>query len=287
MARDRHQLLPEPLRPLTRRLGLRYRRFEHALRNVRAKPHPAPIFVLGNQRSGTSAIAALLGRACGLTAAIDMLMEVSLPTIQRVPAGEMSFDDYVRAHRFEFSHEIVKEPSLTFFYPDLASRFPEARFVFIVRDPRDNIRSLLNAMEIPGDLPRLEERHTRGLYPGWGLVLDGRWAGIDSGEHYVERLAARWARCTEIFLAHREELVLCRYEDFRGDKLGELARLAEALGQPIVADVTGEVDRQFQTRGDRVVGWDAFFGADHLARIERICADGMRACGYAPEARSR
>lgn len=281
MTRDRHLFVPAPLRPLSRAIGLRYRRAAHALRNLGSVPQTAPIFVLGNQRSGTSAIAALLGRACGLSVSVDMLMEVSRPTIQRMSRGELSFDDYVRAHRFEFSHDVVKEPSLTFFHRELALRFPESRFVFIVRDPRDNVRSQLDAMEIPGDLAKLDERYTRNLYPGWDLVLDGRWIGIDGGEHYVDRLAARWARCAEICLELGAAVSRCRYEDFLADKTGELARLADALGQPVVADVSAEVDVQYQTRGDASVAWREFFGAENLARIERICAEGMRAFGYA------
>jgi hypothetical protein len=279
--RDHHSGVPPLLRPLSRRVGRGYRRVEHTLRNARSTPHEAPIFVLGNQKSGTSAIAALLGRACGLDVSLDMLMEVGRPRIQEVPAGSLSLDAYIRLNRWEFSHALVKEPNLTFLYPQLAAAFPRSRFVFIARDPRDNIRSLLNAIRIPGDLARLEDRQTRELAPGWALVLDGRWCGVE-GEHYIDQLAARWVRCIDIYLESRDAQTLCRYEDFLADKLGELTRVALALGQPVVSDVAAEVDRQFQTRGDRSVAWEAFFGPEHLSRIERICADGMRKLGYEP-----
>jgi hypothetical protein len=239
----------------------------------------APIFVLGNQRSGTSAIAGLLGRTCGLSVALDMLMEVSRPRIDLVTRGALTFGAWVHENRWEFSHDVVKEPNLTFLVPELVRAFPKSRVVFIVRDPRDNIRSLLNAMGIPGDLEALEKARTRGLYPGWSLVLDGHWCGIEC-ENYIDQLAARWAHATARYLERREEFILCRYEDFRADKLGELTRLAEALERPVVNDVSEELDRQFQVRGDRDAQWDEFFGTANLARIGRICAEGMQALGY-------
>jgi hypothetical protein len=276
--------VPAVLRPLSRFVGRHYRVAEHALRNARSSPNPAPIFVLGNQKSGTSAIADLLARACSLSVSLDMLMEVNRPRIQEVPDGTLPFDAYVQLNRWEFSHDVVKEPNLTFVYPELAAAFPLARFVFIVRDPRDNIRSILNAIEVPGDLARLDEKRARRLSRGWGLVLDGSWCGIEA-DHYIDQLSQRWMRCVERYLESLDAFTLCRYEDFVADKLGELQRVAEALGQPVTVDVSSEVDRQYQSRGDRSVAWDAFFGAEHLARIERICAEGMRALGYEPALR--
>lgn len=286
MSADRHELVPEALRPLSRWLGRGYRRAQHALRNMLSKPQTAPVFVLGNQKSGTSAIAALLARACGRSVALDMLMEVNRPLFQRVPSGALSFADYVHANRWEFSHDIVKEPNLTFLYPELARAFPDSRVVFILRDPRDNIRSLLDGIGIPGDLARLQARHTEPLNAGWRLVLDGSWCGIE-GEHYIDQLAARWNRCAEIYCANREKLVLCRYEDFRSDKLGEVTRLAGAVGLAIEHDVSGEVDRQYQTRGNRSVSWEEFFGSENLARIEVSCESGIREFGYSEPRMSR
>ena len=119
-----HELVPHRLRPLSRSAGRLYRRAKHALRNVLSSPRPAPIFVLGNQKSGTTAMAALLGRACGLSVSLDMLMEVSRPIFQRVPSGELPFSEYIRRNRWEYSHEIVKEPNLTLLYAQLADACP-------------------------------------------------------------------------------------------------------------------------------------------------------------------
>lgn len=276
---DHHRRVPALLRPVSRALGRQFRFLQHRTRSALANVNPEPLFVLGNQKSGTSAIAGLLAQACGLSVSLDMLQEAQRPVFQRVVSGELSFDDYVRVHRFEFSLDVVKEPNLTLLYPQIVERFSASRAVFVLRDPRDNIRSLLNGLAIPGDLPALESRHKGRVNAGWELVLDGRWLGIE-GEHYIEQLAGRWCYCANVYREHADALILCRYEDFLADKLGELRRLADALGLPVVVDVSGELDRAFQPAGDRDVAWEAFFGADNLATIERVCGEVMDDLGY-------
>jgi hypothetical protein len=275
----RHARVPDWLRPVSWWLGRRFRWWHHALRSAAARVHPRPIFVLGNQKSGTSAIAGLLARGCGLSVSLDMLQETYFPTFHRVPAGEQSFERYVRINRWEFSHAVVKEPNLTILYPWLAEAFPESPVVYVVRDPRDNIRSLLNAISVPGDLEKLEERHRGEMNAGWELVLDGRWLGIE-GEHFIDALAARWVYCARVYRDNADSMHLCRYEDFEADKLGELDRLAELLGLRMVNDVTADLQRPFQPPGDRSVGWHDFFGPANLARIESICGEAMPSLGY-------
>ena len=274
-----YRRVPGPLRPFASAVGSRFRRAQHALRSARASLNDKPIFVLGNQKSGTSAIAALLGRACGLDVSLDMRQETDRPLFQQVVRGELSFGRYLRSNRWEFSHSIVKEPNLTLLVPQIVQAFPASPIVFVLRDPRDNIRSMLNRLSIPGDLPRLEEHHRGQVNPGWELVLDGRWLGLE-GDHYIEQLAARWVYCARVYLDNARGMHLCRYEDFLAEKLQALSALAAALGLSMVHDVSDQLDRPFQPLGDRNVAWADFFGAQNLARIESICSDEMRALGY-------
>ena len=44
-----------------------------------------------------------------------------------IPSGEVTFRDYVRRNRWEFSHDIVKEPNLPFLYPQVRETFPGGR----------------------------------------------------------------------------------------------------------------------------------------------------------------
>ena len=274
-----HGRVPAPLKPFASEVGRRFRFAQHRVRSSRASLHEKPIFVLGNQKSGTSAIAGLLGRACGLTASLDMRLEGTRPLFHRVVAGAVPFERYMRVNRWEFSHAIVKEPNLTLLHPQIVAAFPDSPVVFVVRDPRDNIRSVLNRLAIPGDLARLEERHRAEVNAGWALVLDGHWLGLE-GEHYIEQLAARWVHCARVYLENVQRMHLCRYEDFMADKLEALRALARPLGLAMVNDVRDELDRPFQPSGDRSVDPADFFGVENLARIESICEREMSALGY-------
>lgn len=281
--RDTHRYVPEALKPATRAAGRFVRNWQWRVMNALSRENPEPIFLLGNQKSGTTAIAGLLARLTGLSATLDVGREVKNPTFHRIPNGEVSFAQYVRRNRWAFAKQLIKEPNLTLFYPQLRERFPRARYVFIVRDPRDNIRSLLDTLRLPGDLEHLDPASygpsNPRSNPGWPLVFDSHWYGI-GGDQYIEHLAERWRAMCDVYLANREHMTLCRYEDFDKDKLETLESLCRSLELPAANDIRSELDEQFQPRGDRSRSWIDFFGDDNLARIERVCADGMRAFGY-------
>jgi hypothetical protein len=274
--RTRADRLPGPLRSLSRAVWPPLREFGWLLGGLLARPHPNPVFVLGNQKSGTSAIAALLGLSTGLSVAVDLRREMQRQTWLRVRRGDLSFDSFVRRNALDFSRAIVKEPNLTFFHDELIRRAPSARCVFVVRDPRDNVASILDRLGIPGNLAALGEEQCAAVDPGSELVLDGSWLGIEAGGHYVERLAARWNACVDVYLARQADLVLVRYEDFVADKVGEIERLAARLGLEGGRDIRGRVDTPFQPAGSRSSDWSTFFGQENLTRIERICGDRMR-----------
>ncbi len=255
------------------------REFGYQARAALARPHPAPVFILGAQKSGTSAIAALLGKATGLPTTLDLQREIRRPTFHLIPSGKMSFERFIRLNRLDFSRPIIKEPNLTLFYHELRARFPAARFTFVLRDPRDQIRSLLNRLGIPGDLSALDAELFPEVTPAWALVLDSSWRGI-AGAHYVERLAYRWRHMAQTYLAHADDMTLCRYEDFRAEKAPAIARLAAALGLKAAHDITAEVDRPFERVGDQRVTPSAFFGEENLRRIHDVCIAPMTALRY-------
>jgi Sulfotransferase family len=244
-----------------------------------ARPNPAPIFVLGHQKSGTSAVAALLARLTGSSVTIDLLNEDRWPSYARLASGQMSFERFVRRNRLDFSRQIVKEPNLTFFYPQLRERFPQARFAIVVRDPRTNSKSILERLELPGDLAEIPPARLRSLRRGWSLMFERGWLDLPPG-NYVDLLAARWNLCADLYLEHRAAFRLLRYEDFRADKQGALERLAAELGLQPCADIRPWLDRQYQPAGDQRITVGEFFGPDNLRRIESGCAARMQRLGY-------
>ena len=237
-----------------------------------------PVVVLGNQKAGTSAIAALLARATGGSYDIDVA-GFRNPEYAALHSGRADLRDLVeRRARIEFSKDVVKEPNLTFLYPQLRAAFPEARYVVIVRDPFHNIRSTLNRLALPGDLARLSPKQLAGMSDIWRAILLNEWVGDPAREdlNYVGRSAERWQRAADVHLDHPDETTLIRYEDFVADKVGAIHRLAGELGLAVTADIAARVDVQFQPRGKRATDLRAFFGANYEV-IARECRRGLAA----------
>jgi hypothetical protein len=235
--------------------------------------------VLGNQKSGTTAIAVLLAERTAESVTWDLTIghDALLTDIHN---GAASIDDLIDEEVLAFSHDVIKDPNLTLLFEPLKERFPQARFVMIVRDPRDNIRSILDRLDFPGDQTQLTGDDRVSLPEGWRRVLHGDDFGID-GDTYIDRLAERWRRMACIYLKNEDDLEIIRYEDFLSDKVAAIDDLAHRLGLPKKASIEDQVEQQFQPRGHRRdVDWLTFFGKHNLARIENRCAKAMGALGY-------
>lgn len=274
-----NQLIPKPLKSPYYKLRELKNSIIIELQTRAAQINPQPILVLGNQKSGTSAIAALLAEMTDLSVTIDLKKEIPNPTYDKIIKGELTFSEFVQLHKLDFSRDIVKEPNLTLLDRELAEYFPNSEFVFVIRDPRDNIRSILNRLQLPGNLTKLEPKQWENMSQGWKLIADNRWLGL-GGENYIEMLAYRWNFTSDVFLKNQEKMKLIRYEDFLQDKIGEIARLAETLKLKPSKDISDKVDIQFQGRGNRGVKWSEFFGKNNLSRIDEICSEQMRLLNY-------
>ena len=240
-----------------------------------------PVFILGVQKSGTTAIAALLAEATNLPATLDITRAINRPGAKLLRRyGVEGFDDFVYRYRREFFRKIVKEPGLTFDYEDLKVFFPKARFVMIMREPKDNVRSILNRLKVPGNLKWLEPEEWPELKksPAWRINLDSSWLG-HWPESYVDSLAYRWRLSAEIYFSKPDEFILIKYEDFLSDKKGVVEGLARELGFDVVSDISGKVDNQYQRKGARVADYDAYFG-ENIACISKQCDDFAARLGY-------
>lgn len=276
------QLLPKSIKQIKKEVKSLKTRVEINLKSIHVQITSKPIFILGNQKSGTTAISELLANMVDLSISRDLRKEIKTPNFHLVRKGDMSLKEFISKNKLDFSRDIIKEPNLTLLYPHLIEYFPEAKFVFVLRDPRDNIRSILNRLNFPGNLSHLNEEHQESITPAWKLILDSHWLGF-KGENYVEMLAYRWNLLSDIFLENQDYLVLTRYEDFLRDKRRELERIAERLDLCPVNDITDKLDIQFQqfgNRSSRNSKWMNFFGEENLARIENICGEKMAKLGY-------
>lgn len=268
---------------LARVAGKSARRLRRYLRSFTATVNEAPVIVLGKEKSGTTAIASLLARHTGCSLAHD-IQALWGPVERLIREGAVDFDDIVRRNRGKFGSRIIKEPTLTFVYAQVRRRFPGGRYVMIVRDPRDNIRSVFNRLGLPGTLPALDASALDRIPPAWREVIEGDSAGFTRAT-YIEVAARRWNEAADVYLAHRGDMMLIRYEDFVTQKAATIEHLARALDLPPVRDVSADVNVQYQRRGDRTVAWPEFFGGRNLAVIETICGARMREFGYEPAAR--
>jgi len=122
------------------------------------------------------------------------------------------------ARRAGATHWLEKSPDHTMLGPDLAARFPDARFVAILRRPADLLRSRLWAFgrTPPGPIRRVPR------------VLRG---GLSISLH---------ARALEHFCAACERATLVRYEDLKADPKGVLARLGDFVGCGFHPDMLAE-----------------------------------------------
>lgn len=236
------------------------------------------MFILGNQKAGTSAIAGLLGELTGMEVTIDLRREIRELLIPRILSGESSIEQLIRHNRRAFAAPIIKEPSLTLVYDQLRTRFPKSTYVFVVRDPRDNIRSILDRLEIDGRATKIEDPQWERITPAWRVIIGGG----DRPPH-LDALADRWMTMAHCYWANEASMILIRYEDFMSNKAESIRDLADRIGLAPVRDISDLVDYPFQPRGKhRGIGHHEFFGTDNLARIEGRCRALMTRFGYLP-----
>ena len=250
------------------------------IRSKTARVNSNPLFVFGNQKSGTTAIAALLAAATGKSVILDFAGATGQHARQLIQK-EISVEKFSRRNAWAFSHEIIKEPNLTFAAPELMAYFGTRQAIFIVRDPRENLRSMLQRLKLRGDQNELSAAQLRRLNPTWRNILTGVDLGL-SRDHYVSVLAKRWVRALEIFAQLKEQLVLIRYEDFNSNKIETIQFLAHAFGFIVTNDISSLLDRAYQPRAAVPTNLLEFFGRDNLARINEICAGQILNFRYTP-----
>jgi len=184
------------------------------------------------------------------------------------------------------------------FLVPLATRFPQARFVVIIRDGRTFVRSatvLEGEDETPVGWPpndkettRLEDYISLGrLQPRKNSGLQSEWAGWDAFEKNVWL----WAETNSLIFDALENIpeerwLLVRFEDFVADPLGEYTRIRNFLGFPGgLAEATKAVLLSPVVNASRTYSIPAYDGwsAEQKAHFNRYAGVVMERLGYSYE----
>ncbi len=274
-------ILPIPIRQkICRILNKIESRTPVCIRNLGAKLNPDTIFICGNYKTGSSAIASLLAIATRQNKTIDLFWRTPGTAKIKLLQKELPLEWYIHRYRYLFAKKIVKEPDLIFYLDQLMALFPQAQYVFLLRDPRDNIRSILSFLKLPGnanDLTKEQIQQTPGSI--WKLALDGSLFGT-KGPNYIATQALRWNRILDIYEQYKVRMFLLKYETFLQDKVQTIHNLAAQLGLSVQRDIRPFLNRPYQPKGDYAPDWLAFYGPENLAQIEQICREKMLQYGY-------
>jgi hypothetical protein len=134
---------------------------------------------------------------------------------------------------------LEKTPENCLRLPFLLALWPDARILYLTRDARSNVNSLLEGWRQPHLFPGYqvpEALHIPGYQRDrWAFTLIPGWRDLVSSP-LEEVCAWQWIRCNEAVLAHREETggrvpyLQVRYEDLIAEPGPVLRRIAEFVG---------------------------------------------------------
>jgi hypothetical protein len=236
--------------------------------------------VLGNHKSGTTVFSELIGKACCFSVSNGLKKEIIYPTYNEINNRYSNFVQLINRNKYDFSFDIIHENQLTFFYEFLTTYFCDSKFLLVLRDPRDNIRSILNRFNIPGNLRKATVQELLSkLRPHQKYILDNTWLDV-CASNYIESLAKRWNLIAKIYLENKENIHLVYYEEFIKDKTGYINSVIREMNLKKTSDIDDLVDFQYQPKGHNKVSWEDFFGYKNLSLIEEICSDYMKKFKY-------
>jgi hypothetical protein len=213
-----------------------------------------PIFIIGAPRSGTSLLYAILRQSSKLKHWPGESHEVweadYHPALRgwssnALDASDLNHEAAARIRRSFFlvtgrkHHLLDKTPRNALRVPFVDALFPDARYIYLQRDGRENINSLINAWRTPRyrtyELP--EPHSIPGVDPKWWkFVLYPGWG--DDTEGPLELVCARqWVHCNDHALAASKDIGLdrwveIRYEDLIERPVDEVGRVLEFLELP-------------------------------------------------------
>jgi len=211
-----------------------------------------PIFVLGAPRSGTTVLFDVLNQAPGV-ASLDRETGVVWDTFHRVEDAEWAShevrpEDVTPAERRYLywaidrlalgKRYLDKLPRNTLRVPYLQALFPDAAFVFLRRDGRAVVSSLMTGW-------RSGPRFGRGMVPPiplriegyegntWKFLLPPGWEEYAQGHRLAEVCAFQWVSANESVLAAKEHVAPERWVEVSYEEMTQQpkATAERALGE--------------------------------------------------------
>lgn len=246
------------------RAGLRMRQAAHLPALLAGKKLDRPVFIIGAPRSGTSMLYAILRRSTQLTNWPGEAHEVweadFHPALRGWESNALTAEDArgPEGERIKRSFLLVtggrkrlidKTPRNALRVGFIDELFPDARYVYLVRDGRDNINSLINAWRTPRYRTyRLPEPHRiPGVDPAWWkfTLYPGWRADIEGPVEVVCAQQWRWSydSAGAALLDVGERVTTVRYEDLAADPVSATRAVCAFLEVPFeepVAQKAGE-----------------------------------------------
>ena len=218
-----------------------------------------PIFIVGAPRSGTSLLYAILRRSSQLRHWPGESHEIWEADVHPATRGwdsnalaesDVTPDIAARIRRSFFlvtgkKHRLLdKTPRNALRVPFVDAIFPDARYIYLRRDGRENVNSLINAWRTPRyrtyELP--EPHSIPGVDPRWWkFVLYPGWREDSRGPLEVV-CAKQWIASNDHLLDARDVIpdqrwIDIRYEDLVDRPEEEVGRLLQALELPYEAPI--------------------------------------------------
>ena len=236
------------------RAALRTKQAAHLPALIAGGELDRPIFIIGAPRSGTSLLYSILRTSSKLAHWPGEAHEVweadYHPALRGWESNSLTPEDVEPAPAAKIKREFFlvagKGKRLIDKTPRNAGRvgfinalFPDARFVFLQRDGRDNVNSLMNAWRTPRYRTyALPEPHSiPGVDPKWWkFVLYSGWRNDAAGPLEVV-CAKQWSVSNDSALdaganIPEDRWLKIRYEDLVAEPEAEVGRLMEGLDLP-------------------------------------------------------
>lgn len=186
---------------------------------------------------------------------------------------------------------VEKTPENCLRLPFLLALFPDARVLYLTRDGRSNVHSLVEGWKQPHLFPgyRVPEKLSIPGYTRerWAFTLIPGWREL-AHSRLEEVCAWQWIRCNEAVLAHREETagqvpyLTVRYEDLVAQPGQVLHQVAEFVGLDFERDLGRYAEHLPQINAVSAPDRDKWRKQDPqvLARIEALIGPMMERLGY-------